>query len=237
MEKVLGICTATMRVENDIGSWASHARYKGWTWTVRHNTPDDNWGILGSYQWLYEVNTNDLLMFIHDDVVCQDEGWDDRVRAEFEDEHVALCGFGGARLHGHPDLYKTPYRVDQLRRYAYVSNVDDAEAHGERVPTAMDVAVVDGFAFIVRRSFLDRIGGFHARCFGPCDYFCYDYILSALARRLGYRIRYIPIRCHHRGGQTSGAQGLNPEIFNASHRWFYENYRDVMPWSVNGRTR
>lgn len=230
----LGICAATMRVENDIGSWATHASYGGWSWTTRHNTPEDNLGVVGSYQWLYEQNTSDILMFIHDDVVCHEAGWDDRLLAEFQDERVALVGFGGARTHGHPDLYKAPYHHDQLQRRGYVSNVDDAEQHGERSATAMDVVVLDGFSLVLRRSVLERLNGFSS-LIPHCNFFCYDYALSALVRRLGYRIRYLGIRCHHRGGQTSvlspeAASKLNNPIeFEKSHRWFYDSFRDVLP--------
>ena len=96
---------------------------------------------------------------------------------------------------------------------------------------------MDGFALIVRRALLDRAGGWSHLAAG-CDFFCYDYALCAMARRLGYHIRLVGIRCHHLGGRTSVQTGpdgqkpaiTSPEAYETSHRWFYNTYRDVMPW-------
>ena len=205
----------------------------------RHNTAGDNLGIVKSYHWLYEhvtLRDRDVLCYLHDDVICREQGWDERVLKEFEDERVAVAGFGGAEWHGTDDLYKRPYQLSNLRRGGYGSNVDDAEVHGERFTGSKDVAVLDGFALCVRRSFLDRIGGWSLVA-GGCDFYCYDYAICALARRYGYRIRLIGVRCHHLGGRTStqGVKGVTgQEEYERSHRWFYEEFRDAMPCRVNG---
>src|SRR5262245_36136489 len=117
----------------------------------RRNTAEDNLGLVGSYNWLYENTKAEILAYIHDDVVCHEERWDERVLEEFEDPSVGVVGFGGALWHGTDELYKRPYELTQLRRIDYLSNVDDAETHGERFDGARDVAVLDGFALIVRR--------------------------------------------------------------------------------------
>lgn len=199
---------------------------------VQYNTLEINHGVVGSYQRLYEVTTADVLMFMHDDVIVREKGWDERVLREFDDPTVGVVGFGGAKWHGVPDLYKVPYKLQNLRRGDYLSNVDDAEVHGSRFTDSTEVAVLDGYAIAVRRSLLDRIGGW--RSF-RCDFFCYDYSICAAARRCGYSIRVVGVRCHHRGGGTSvsGVNGItSQEAYDESHRWFYHEFKDVMPCSI-----
>lgn len=203
---------------------------------IKYNTSDANDGVVGSYQKLYEQTDASLLAFIHDDVICHEKGWDERVLAEFEDPSVGVVGFGGALGHGDPDLYKIPYRLEQLRRFDYLSNVDDAEVHGARFSDSTEVAVLDGYCLIVRRDLLDRAHGWRGLASG-CDFFCYDYALCAMARRLGFRTRVVGVRCHHLGGRTSVVHEAAAKItsrveFEHAHRWFYETYRDVMPWRV-----
>ena len=155
--------------------------------------------------------------------------------AEFiDDPQTAVVGFGGALWHGLPELYKVPYQLQQLQRGQYRSNVDDAEVHGERFTGRCRVAVLDGFALAVRRSFLDRIGGFAKISAMGIDFINYDYTICALARRYGYKIRMVGVRCHHRGGVTSTKLGIDwqPSYVRA-HEVFYNNFRDVMPCKVH----
>lgn len=208
-----------------------------------HNSPEHNLGVVGSYQKLYEVVKKapdiELLAYLHDDCVIYEEGWDERVKAEFADPSVGLVGFGGALQHGDPKLYRVPYVLQQLRRAGYRSNVDDAEVHGERFSGSCDVAVLDGFALIVRRSLLDRAGGWSFIPQEVAGLFCYDYALCAMTRRLGYRIRMVGIKCQHLGGRTSvGGNGeevkriTGAEMYEKSHRWFYNEFRPEMPYTV-----
>lgn len=242
----LAICVATMRPRGDglpgeITTWTTHIQSNGGTWRIvrvrQWDNSKDNIGVVAAYQKLYEESDEDVLLYLHDDVTCREQGWDEKVIHEFEDPQVAVLGFGGALYHGHPDIYKTPYKLQQLGRSFYRSNVDDAEVHGERFTGACDVAVLDGFALAVRRSLLDRCGGWSRF---QLDFFGYDYSICAMAHRHGFRVRLVGIRCHHHGGGTSVAgkagQITSPEAYEKAHRWFYNEFRDVMPWScLNGR--
>ena len=232
----LEVITATMGAEG----W--YARVAEWlrlaTTRPREIVIDNrehNRGLLSSYQEGYEQSTADVLAFIHDDVVIYEEGWDARVLAEFDDPAVGIVGFGGALVHGSPDLYKTPYRLEQLGRSFYLSNVDDAEVHGERFDGSCDVAVLDGFALVVRRSLLDRVGGWPVGT--PVGYSLYDYWLCCVAHRFGYRVRLVGVRCHHLGGLTAVGMGVakgSGEAHVAAHRWLYDNFADVLPWDARG---
>ena len=205
-------------------------------------------GLIEPYQELYrrERDHHPVLAYLHDDLDINDKGWAHRIRQEFDDPTVGLVGFGGAKQHGAADIYKTPYVLQQLGRTGYLSNVDDADTHGERFDGATDVAVLDGFALVVRRDVLDKAwlrtdptfyGGW------PVDHLTfhgYDYYLCCMARRLGYRIRVVGVRCHHHGGRTSttkqyqdwlASKGVSDvEDHQQSHQWIYEEFRDCLPW-------
>lgn len=177
----------------------------------------------------------DILAFLHDDVLVHDPDWVQRVLKEFEDPQVGLVGFGGATGHGDPNLYKIPYDYRQLGRSNFLSNMTDAEAHGKRFTTSCDVAVLDGFALIVRRSLLDRCNGWPLDT--PIGYLCYDYWLCCVVRRLGYRIRLVGVSCTHLGGRTFVKMGIGQREdhwphFLAAHRYIYDEFRDVLPFSV-----
>ena len=247
----LTLCIATMRpregiVPDTVMSLVQTATQRDdmpvlWHW----NTPEHNDGVVGSYNAMYRESTqypyadSEILAYIHDDVWIREEGWDERVLKEFEDPTIGVVGFGGARHHGSPDLYKIPYKLQQLARFDYYSNVDDAETHGTRFADVCDVAVLDGFSVIVRRELLDRAGGWPNI---PGGFHNYDYAICGLAHRFNYRVRCIGIRCHHEGGKTSTTpqyqewaareKGMTDQaIHEASHEWFYDEFRDVMPWS------
>jgi hypothetical protein len=237
----LALCVATMEAENlDVLTWTDQAAVPQLPVHYWLNTSENNRGVVGAYQMLYEMHNEDILLYLHDDVICREQDWDLRLMAEFiADPQVAVCGLGGALWHGLPDLYKVPYQLQQLQRGDYRSNVDDAEVHGERFTGSCNVAVLDGFALAVRRSFLDRIGGWSKIADG-CNFINYDYAICALARRYKQKIRMIGIRCHHYGGRTSVEHGkeasvqqyVNQEAYNKSHEWFYDSFRDVMPSRV-----
>ena len=200
---------------------------------MQRNTAEVNLGVVASYQALYERTTEDILCYFHDDVSCYTPDWDKRVLAEFEDPTIGVVGFGGAKQHGSADIYKTPYHLQQLGRSGYLSNVDDAEVHGQRFEGSTDVAVLDGFALCVRRELLDKMKGW-SRIQPHVDFFCYDYALCAMAHRLGYRVRVLGLKCHHHGGRTSVVVKDLPitsqKAYDSSHAWFYKEFRDVIPW-------
>lgn len=225
MSLTFALCCATMRAKSDtsypgdLTSWLAKASSCHNATDVRYNTPEDNLGVVGSYQWLYERRTEDVLIYTHDDVIMREQNWDRRLLDEFEDPEVGIVGLGGAKWHGVEELYKVPYVLQQLRRGDYVSNVDDAEVHGERFNGATDCAVLDGFTLCVRRSFLDRINGWNQLLIAGIDFIAYDYVICALARRYGYKIRVVGLRCHHRGGGTSvGINVDRQKEYDYAHR-------------------
>jgi len=199
----------------------------------------ENVGMVKAYQTLYETFRTDheLIAFLHDDLEILEPL---AVRHLFEkDPKLAILGFGGATGLAVDDIYKTPYRIEQLQRINYASNQVDWEVHGTRETGVKDVVVVDGFAIVARTSFLDLIGGWSGFPFG---FHCYDLYLCLMAARLGWKVKMQGVRCHHHGGGTSTGveyaemlrkQGKTVEADHQEpHIWLYDNFRDELPLRV-----
>lgn len=208
-----------------------------------------NIGVVAAMQKLYEMSSvwgsapDDLIAFIHDDLLIQQGGgwpqWDLQVIDAFKaNPKMGLAGFHGASWLGQPSLYVEPYELIQLARGGCGSNMKDAEVHGERWYEARRVACVDGFSLICRRSFLDQIGGWS---WFPKDlpHHVYDTSLACMAARHGWETWFLPIACHHLGGQTATKVDYlrdfgrtEGEIHAKGHEWMYGEFRDVLPLRV-----
>lgn len=208
---------------------------------------------LGLQAVIHRAQPHDVIACLHDDVEIFDHDWDLRVLEHFDTHpRTILAGFFGATGLGAPDIYKTPYDPMQLARMDCWSNMDDAEAHGQRSTEAKRVVVLDGFSQIMSVPFA-RYAVNYLQESGVTHHF-YDGMLGCLAERhsraelhLGesgchYReVWMIPIRCHHAGGQTAvgdpgyqawaktrtekGDQGFWEE----AHRIGYDMFKDVLP--------
>lgn len=209
-----------------VDSWYEHVADLN---DAPHHYVVANEDVLVAYQEAFQNTTEPILGMVHDDVIIYGEAWDERVLREFDDQSVGLVGLGGARRHGSANLYSAPYELSQLGRFGFLSNMRNAEAHGERFAGECDVAVLDGFALIVRRSILERAGGWPLST--PINYFCYDYWLCCEARRQGYRIRLVGVDCEHLSGRTASMVQLTDD-HAAAHEWLYDNYSDVLPYAV-----
>jgi hypothetical protein len=159
MNMVLGIATRGWSGWNDcVRTWNEQAMLPRRTYVV------SGMDVLPAYQTIYEETSEEIIGFLHDDVVVYERGWDQRVLNCFSDPAVGLCGFGGALGHGVRHLYTVPYRLPDLARQDFLSNMRDAEVHGKRFTGERDVAVIDGFAGFVRRPILDKWWQNYCRC-------------------------------------------------------------------------
>lgn len=116
-------------------------------------------GYLQKVQKFYKRSHAEVLAYFHSDLFIHEKDWDLRVLREFEDPNVVLVSFFGAKELGRSNIYVDHYDFRQLARGGCYSNMRGWEHHGQRCTGAMDVAMIDSFSLIVRRSFLDEIGG------------------------------------------------------------------------------
>lgn len=206
----------------------------------------------------------DLIACLHDDLLIHEPDWDLKIERSFaRHPEVGLAGFGGAIGLGADSLYQAPYDPMQLARIGYRSNTSDAEAHGIRRTEPEPVVCLDGFSQIGRRAFWEGAAGpWHSASNGaevdelpPWRYLdahgfvhhFYDGALGCLARRLGWRVHYIPLACQHLGGQTavgdpgyhawaaSQIEGGDRGFWEAAHRLGYDLFKDVLPLRLADR--
>ncbi len=105
------------------------------------------------------------------------------------------------------------------------------------------MAVVDSFSLIVRRSFLDLIGGWPVKTYHPSH--CSDYWLCLMAHRHKMRIRYVPVSCTHNSGGVRGDGRFDyakwqewygftdAQMHQINHRLLYDNFADVLPVRIS----
>lgn len=191
--------------------------------------------VVPALQECYESTTQEILGFLHDDVIIHEKNWDSRVLKEFQDESVGLVSFTGARAHCRPELYLVPYYLPNLARQDFFSNMRDAEKHGARFTGERDSAVADGCTCFVRRGILDH--WIHGKESGfprgvPVAYFMWMENLCCEVRRQGFRIRMVGVDFEHLGGRTSAMHGVVNSDYEAEHRYFFENNRDCIPFRV-----
>lgn len=205
-----------------VKSWNETASEE-YPWIIAANMPIP-WG----FDAIYRGTTEPIIAMIHDDVMIYEQGWDQRVLGQFDDPSVGLVGFGGALGHGSWNLYQVPYVLANLARQQFMSNMRSADKHGKRFAGEHDVSVLDGFALFVRRSVLDKWGGW------PLDkkvgYWMYSENLCCEVRRQGLRIRLVGVDCEHLGGKSGGSP--LPYSYEDEHAYFYERNRDMMPARV-----
>ena len=183
------------------------------------------------------------VVFSHDDVEMLEEGWDTTI-VEFLDDHpqCGLVGLGGAKGLGSNDIYKVPYRFQQLVRLTFKSNMRDFHIHGTKLEKPERVAVLDGFfqAFSLRA--YEEMGGWEeAVKDGMPPHHMYDAWAACRMKELGYEVWALPIKCHHRGGETAvtaayhnwakahGWDEGDVSVHQKAHEVCYLRFRDVLP--------
>lgn len=217
---VYAICTRYWSGWRDcVMSWDEHSTISN-PYILVPNMP-----IPQCFEAAYRSTTEPIIAYMHDDLVIHEFGWNERVMREFDDPSVGLVGFAGALGHGNPRMYEEEFKIPNLVRRGFRSNLRDAERHGGRCSGVIDVSVLDGMSLFVRRSVLDACGGWPLD--KPVGYFLYAEWLSCEVRRQGLRIRMVGVEVEHLGGRSSGT--ALPYSYEEEHRYFYSANRDVLP--------
>lgn len=250
------VVTGTTDLDRDLDclqSWTKRATYR-WELIVVH---DGHNGVFrGSVPVFAEGVQRALghgaqvVACLHSDVRIDEDGWDARVWEHFQQHpKCGLAGFGGALGLGSDDIYQTEYTPQQLARQGFLSNMQDAEAHGARETKVRRAVCFDGFCQIGRAEFWAGHPYLH---FPPLDYIvmkgvkhhAYDSWLGALAHRMGFEAWLIPVACHHFGGRVAvGDQKYaawaytqdkdgDHGFWEAAHKAFYNDCRGELPLRV-----
>lgn len=199
-----------------------------------HRTPTE------CYNSAFLMCPEDILIYTHDDLTIHDPYWHDRVMSVFGDQtenytNTVAVGLGGALGLAVPDLYKKPYKLDDMARQNYYSNQTDGYVHGAYATGVVRVAVLDAFFMAVRRDFLVSNNGWPHEL----THHCLDLYLACEIVRAKKQCYMTGVSCTHHGGGTSikpvyaQAKWLQGGSLNSDHQtpheWIYNQYRDVLP--------
>lgn len=184
--------------------------------------------IIPAYNEIWQKTTEDIIAFAHNDVIIysEDEPWDLKVLKEFDDPKVGIVGLFGGKNHGSPNLYNEEFKVINLARGRCFSNARSIPV--ERLKGSTEVTVIDGYFIAVRREVLNRVDGWNPNA----TYYLFSEALTCSARRLGYKIRVIGLDHDHLSGRTSTHANVT-DSFEDAHKWLYNEYKDVLPSTVN----
>lgn len=202
----------------------------------------ENEGVLKSLNQIYRIASTvydaNYIFYTHNDVMIYEKGWETKIKRIIEAENsnhpnkIGVAGFYGAKGIGTPDIYRSPYQMQQMIRVENVSNCNRMDAvHGYRnirIGETEDVAVMDGFSLIVNVELLDRIGGFD-RTYPPHHMYDNDICLESLDK--GYRNIVMAMDAQHLGGRTDVGEDwtknmgmTKQEVHTAAHPVFYDKW-------------
>ncbi len=235
------LCPSTGNAQEAIKTWHETS---GIIALVDETIEGEGAGYLQKVQKFYQGQGSgaDVIAYFHSDLFIHEKNWDLRVLHEFSDPNVMLVSFFGAKELGRPHIYKAEYDFRQLARGGCYSNMRDWFNHGQRCTGEMDVAMIDSFSLIVRRSFLDEIGGWPMQC--PPSHGS-DMWLCMMAARHKKKVRLVGVDCTHNSGGVRGDGSFDYAAWAASTKWgsdaamhqwwhsyLYEEFRDVLPIKV-----
>jgi|SRR5581483_6071566 len=193
------------------------------------NNPE-NLGVVKSMNQCIKESTGDVIAILHNDLSVFEQDWDERVLKVFENPRVGLAGFFGAQ-----GTFTNGGRMDA------VSNMIEAEYHGERFEGNRRVGHFDGLSLIGRREMFEQIGGFDEKY---TFHHFYDRDIALSAHFAGWELWYIGVYCHHRSGVTANRQQYQKWIdqkmetkdftgdkasYDASEQYFFSKWRDKLP--------
>lgn len=199
---------------------------------------EKNVGVRDAINQIWKATDCEYIFLTHNDVLILEHDWDTKVRTIFENlPETGIVGCYGSKMLGTADIYKTPYRLNQLARGGNVSGSSmDKSVHGFRgmATPYENVATFDGFAMIVKKEIFDKICGLSTDILEI--HHMYDQYICTESLKLGYENIVIPLNFFHKGGQTDTSQDWSKEtgkskqqVHEDAHPKFYNHYKGVLP--------
>jgi Glycosyltransferase like family len=182
------------------------------------------------------VEWGNIIAMLHNDLMIREPGWDTRLLEFFvTHSNAGVVGFHGAQGLGAIDIYRSPYRLEQLARWNCWSNLEDWAIHGKHAEKPLPVAVVDGMAICVRKTDIKMWGGLD-ESLGLHHMYDNDICLTAL---MDGKMNYVlPIRARHLSGQTANFPRYNKivadiggdaGVHRIAHERFYKKWQGRLP--------
>lgn len=152
---------------------------------------EQNVGVIQSMNQAWTKISTPFVAFLHNDVMMLEGDWDQKVNRLLQIlPRIGVAGFGGGNL-----------VAANGGRSGFISNMEDAEVHGERLKADYVPSVVeDGFCLIVKKGLLEELGGI-ALDYQIHHFYDLDICLEAIYH--GYNVATLNCKVRHLGGVTS----------------------------------
>ena len=159
-----------------------------------------------NFKFWMENTTGDILLFIHNDIMIEENGFDVLLRYIFEkDNRLGMVGFvgsdemaeNGSRLWGTTSNFLG-------KTYSYKDESwtgTPASLHGQRYDGLTQCVVIDGCVMALRRSAWENL---KEPNYPPLLYYHYDRIMSCRMLEAGYTLASIGTACDHLNNMTGG---------------------------------
>jgi len=197
-----------------------------------------NIGVRDGINQIWENAKSEYILLMHNDVLILEKDWDLKVKKAFKNNPEAgIVGCYGSKGLGTSNLYQAHYEMNQLARNGNVSGASmDKSVHGFRNLNGEfeNVAVFDGYALIVKKELLDKIGGLDKTVLLLHHF--YDMYICVESLKNGYENIVIPLDFFHKGGAsdvsqdwTKGTGKTKQDIHTDAHPLFYKYGQGILP--------
>lgn len=150
----------------------------------------ENVGVIASMNQAISESKGDVIAILHNDLYVFQKAWDKWLAEAFiVNPKMGMAGFLGARGAGHTG-----------GRMFTMSNMLEAEVHGDRATGMNRCLIFDGMSLIGRREMFEQVGGFDAKY---SYHHFYDRDISLASHFGGWENYQMGVLCHHRSGVTA----------------------------------
>jgi len=191
---------------------------------------DTNLGVLPTFKQGLQFPDADIICFIHNDVLIQEKGWDEKVKGIFEaNPKLGLAGLFGAvgvgdnggRVRSMSKMQGAEWGKCECHEVAW-------QHHSEYLDGLHPATILDGVGMFFRREALEALVNSDMFAEWRAPHHFYDRIMPLKLIDMGWKVATIGIGFDH----WSGATANSSEIYNESGKqWLIEHggYDETKP--------
>ena len=160
-----------------------------------------------AFKFWMENTTGDIMLFIHNDVMIDEYGFDVLLRYVFQkDQNLGMVGFVGSDELNEKGGRGWGTTSNFLgKTYSYNNKTWEgtpASLHGMQYDGLTPAVMVDGCSMAIRRNVWNKLG------YHPAEsiYYFYDRLMCCRILEVGYRIGTLGVACDHIANQTASKE-------------------------------
>ena len=223
---------------------------------VRIHRNDDNTGVLATFKQGLELSTGDVICFIHNDVLIQEQGWDIKVSDVFASVHdLGLAGlFGAVGVGNNGGRIRSQSKMLGLEWGACECHDVAWKHHSEYLDGLSPATILDGVGMFFSRKALTDLTYTDMFDDWRAPHHFYDRTIPLKLIDRGYKIATIGIGFDHFSGQTANSsttyfdtgkkwlesqskydpsKPVDQQIYNIAEEQFFSEFGNRLPATVD----